>query len=371
MKFTIDRAVLSKALEPIQGTIKRGNVIPVLEGVSIESTDDGRLLLTGTNLDLSVESFAAANVEEPGRILPNFSTLHEIVRRLPDGSEISFETTGEFEVVIRCGRSRFTVQCMDTNDFPNAGRSDYQASFDIVSGDLKRLFDHTRFAMSSEETRYYLCGVYFHVAEIPESNVLRAVATDGHRLARVDSVLPEGAENMPAIIIPREAVGLMRKMLDDVAGPVRIEVSTSKFRLSANDRVLTTKLIDGQFPDYNRVIPTGNGIVARYTRKDLLEAVARVSSVNTEKTKSVTIEVKPEGSVLIAKNPNAGEAYEEIDSELEGDPISIGFNARYIVELVDQIDDDTVEISFGDSVSPALFRAPDADDVFVLMPMRV
>lgn len=373
MKFTIEREVLVKAIGLLQGVTRRSNTIPVLSCAMIRSDGDDRIVVTGTNLDTTVEEIIGASIVEPGSFVTPASTLNEIVRRLPEGSEISFETAeGSNDVKIRSGRSRFTVNGLAVDDFPQARDSGFTHTFEILAADFKRMIDLTRFAMATDETRYYLNGIFVEAVVEGGADVLRFVSTDGHRLSVADMPQPEGTAGMPSIIIPREAIIEIRKMIDDVVGPVTVSVSDVRFQVRTETRTLTSKLIDGTYPDYRRVIPTANTIMASIDRKLLSEAVARVAAVTSEKSRAVKMEITADNSRLVTMNHEGGGATEEIDVKLEGDDITVGFNVRYLLEMIDQVNDDVVTFAFASDAAPALIRSPkDSKSVFVLMPMRV
>ncbi|MEE8455168.1 MAG: DNA polymerase III subunit beta, partial [Limibaculum sp.] len=266
MKVTIERAALLKAMSRAQGVVERKNTIPILANVLIEATGDkggdkagGQLSLRATDLDIEIIEEIQAVIEQPGAVTVSAHLLHEIVRKLPEGAQLAMSTdeaTGRLDVV--AGRSRFSLATLPREDFPVMASSEYSCSYSTPAPVLRRLFDKSKFAVSTEETRYYLNGVYLHVANEAGRPVLRAVATDGHRLARIDADLPAGAESAPGVIVPRKTVGELRRLLENDEAEITVSVSETKIRFSVDGLVLTSKVIDGAFPDYTRVIPTGN-----------------------------------------------------------------------------------------------------------------
>jgi DNA polymerase-3 subunit beta len=243
--------------------------------------------------------------------------------------------------------------------------------FSLEAVDLANLIDNTKFAISSEETRYYLNGIYLHVPDI-KSDKLRAVATDGHRLAQAEVPIPKGAENMPGVILPRKAVGEVRKLIDSTDGLVTIIISKTKAKFIFPTSILTTKLIDGSFPDYQRVVPKENLNKLLVSNSHFSKAIDRVSTVSMEKSRAVKLSLSNNVLLLQVNSHDLGNASEELDVNYTSDPIDIGFNARYLLDISGQIQGKDIELSLSDSASPALITDPDQEGViFVLMPMRV
>jgi DNA polymerase-3 subunit beta len=245
-------------------------------------------------------------------------------------------------------------------------------TFRIAAADLRGLIDRTSFAIAVEETRYYLNGIYLHQSASDGVPVLRAVATDGHRLARVELPLPEGAQGMPGVILPRKTVGELRKLIEDTSADVSVSLSDSRIRFAFDDAVMTSKLIDGTFPDYERVIPTDNDKVLEVDRTVFGQAVDRVSAVSSEKSRAVKMQVQGGLVRLSASSPDSGSAEEEMEAAYEGAPIEIGFNARYLLDILRQVEGDAARFGMLDAASPTVVRdGADASAVYVLMPMRV
>jgi DNA polymerase-3 subunit beta len=275
-------------------------------------------------------------------------------------------------MTLRSGRSTFTLSCLPAEDFPLMSGGSFGHEFQLAAKDLRSLIDRTRFAISTEETRYYLNGIYLHAAKSGEVEVLRAVATDGHRLARVELPLPEGAQGMPGVIVPRKTVQEIRKLLDETEGTVRISLSETKIRFDFGDGFLTSKLIDGTFPDYDRVIPSANDKILEVDCKLFAEAVDRVSTISTEKSRAVKLSVERGTLVLSATSPENGTASEEIEVGYNAAPIEIGFNSRYLLDITQQIEGDGAQFTMADAGSPTIVRdAGDHSALYVLMPMRV
>ena len=372
MRVTIERSNLLKSLGHVHRVVERRNTIPILSNVLL-TAEGSELQLKATDLDLEIFEKAPAVVEQAGSTTVPAHMLHDIVRKLPEGAEVmlSMEEDGN-SVKITAGRSRFTLQCLPPVDFPDITAGDFSHTFRLPAANLKNLIDRTQFAISTEETRYYLNGIYFHTVEEDGKLVLRAVATDGHRLASAQAEAPSGSEGMPGIIVPRKAVGEIQKLVEDPDATVTFEVSETKIRLSVGNVVLTSKLIDGTFPDYTRVIPTGNDKELKMDRATFASAVDRVSTISSERGRAVKLTIGDGQVVLAVNNPESGTATEEVAVGYDADPLEIGFNSRYLLDITNQLSSDETTFMLADSGSPTLIRDTGDDDVlFVLMPMRV
>ncbi len=372
MKATIERATLLKGLSHVQSVVERRNTIPILSNVLIEATAEGTLKLMATDLDLQINESIAAAVDQPGATTVSAHTLFDIARKLPEGSQVQLAAS-EGRMSIVAGRARFSLGTLPRDDFPVIAEGELPTQFELPAETLKQIIDKTRFAISTEETRYYLNGIFLHVADGESSNpVLKAAATDGHRLARVTLPRPEGAESMPDVIVPRKCIGELRKLLDEVDGSVGVSLSPTKIRFDLGQAILTSKLIDGTFPDYSRVIPTGNDKILKIDPKSFMEGVDRVSTIATEKTRAVKMALDRDKITLSVTSPENGTAAEEVPGDYVALPFEIGFNSRYLMDILAQIDGDMVEVHLADAAAPTLIRENDKSPaLYVLMPMRV
>ncbi len=372
MKVTVERASLLKSLSHVHRVVERRTTIPILSNVLLRA-EQGVLNLRATDLDLEVTETLPADIEKAGATTVAAHMLHDIIRKLPDGAQVSLETGSDNQqMVIRSGRSRFTLQTLPDSDFPDLAAGDMSHTFTVGAADLHRLIEKTQFAISTEETRYYLNGIFLHTIEVDGGVVLRAVATDGHRLARVETPAPEGSNGMPGIIIPRKAVNEIIKLVEIAGEQVRIEMSASKIRLTFGSVVLTSKLIDGTFPDYQRVIPAGNDKVLVADKSEFAAAVDRVSTISSERGRAVKLAVADRKLTLSVTNPDSGSATEEVEVDYEASPLEIGFNARYLLDIMGQLDSDTAFFKLSDAGSPTLVQDREGSNaLYVLMPMRV
>ena len=371
MKLRIERAALLKSLQHMQSVVERRNTIPILSNVLLDATP-GRLALTATDLDLWMVEHVTAVVDQPGGTTVPAQTLYDIVRKLPDGAEVELATETDGRLLVRAGRSRFHLPSLDREDFPLMPEGELPHKFSLSASDLRRLIEKTRFAISTEETRYYLTGIYFHAAKGDGATTLRAVATDGHRLARIETALPKGAAQIPGVIVPRKVVTEMHRLIEGKDEEIVLSLSESKIRAEFDGAVLTSKLIDGTFPDYQRVIPSGNDKVLEVDAKAFASAIDRVSTVSTEKSRAVKVVLAKGKAVLSASSAENASATEELAVGYESSDLEIGFNARYLIEILGEIDGESAEFVFADAVSPTIVRdATDPGALYVLMPMRV
>jgi DNA polymerase-3 subunit beta len=369
MKLTIERGALLKSLGHVQNVVERRNTIPILSNVLLEAGSNA-LGLTATDMDLTIIERVPVSVGTGGAATVPAHTLHDIVRKLPEGSQVEIDGGGEGgQATIRAGRSKFSLPTLPREDFPATAGGELPHRFSLAAKDLRGLIDRSRFAISTEETRYYLNGIYLHVAE---EKVLRAVATDGHRLARVEMEVPKGAAGMPGVIVPRKTVGELRKLIDETEEPIEVALSETRIRFAFDSVTLSSKLIDGNFPDYQRVIPTGNDKSMTVDRRMFAEAVDRVSTIASEKSRAIKLSLKKNSMILSASSPENGSASEELEVGYGGNPIEIGFNARYLLDITAQLQGSEAEFKLADAASPTLLGdAADASALYVLMPMRV
>ncbi len=367
MKATIERAALLKSLGHVQSVVERRNTIPILSNVLIEAGENGTMRFMATDLDLQIVDEAEAAIDQAGTTTVSAHTLFEIVRKLPEGSQVSL-SAAEGRLHIAASRYKSNLPTLPRDDFPIIAEGELPTSFELPAAKLRQIIDKTRFAISTEETRYYLNGIFMHVAD----DVLKAAATDGHRLARVTIARPEGAQGMPDIIVPRKCIGELRKLLDEVDGSVAVSLSASKIRFTLGHAVLTSKLIDGTFPDYSRVIPTGNDKLLTIDPKSFLQGVDRVATIASEKTRAVKMALDRDKITLSVTSPENGTATEEVPGDYSAAGFEIGFNAKYLSDILSQIESDTVEVHLADAAAPTLIRENDkAEALYVLMPMRV
>jgi DNA polymerase-3 subunit beta len=377
MKLTIERAALLKALGHVQSVVERRNTIPILSNVLL-SASDGHVAFSATDLDMEIADSSPARIEGNGQITAPAHTLYEIVRKLPEGADVSLSYTGEDpRLAVQAGRSRFNLPVLPAGDFPMMSSDGLSDPIGIDTNDLVRLIDKTRFAISTEETRYYLNGLYVHAVVEDGESKLRAVATDGRRLALAEMPAPAGFAGTPGVIIPRKTINEARRLMDDAGETVTMGVSAQKVRFGFDHAAMTSKVIDGSFPPYERVIPRDNKRVMTLDKALFAAAVDRVATISTEQSRAVNLSIESGRMTLTVRNMDAGQAVEEMEIDYEGEPFAIGFNARYVLDVTGQIGGEIAEFRFADQVGGAALMDPtlvldptDAGVQYVLMPLR-
>lgn len=371
MKLTIERAALLRSLGHVQNVVERRTTIPILGNVKLTARDG--LELVATDLDLTLHAREDATVERPGSTTVPAHTLFDIARKLPEGVPVRLaQLAGSAELELEAGRSRFALPTLPVDDFPAAAAEEPLVRFALEPAALAKLIDKARFAISTEETRYYLNGIHLHASGSGATRMLRSVATDGHRLARIEIALPSGAEAMPPVIVPRKTVGELRKLLDGVSDEVAVGIATGRIEFACGRATLLSRLIDGTFPDYERVIPSGNERIAVVATRPFGEAVDRVATISIEKARPVKLAFEEGRLTVSAISPEQGRAVEELDCDYRGEPLEIGFNARYVLDMVAQVDGPELRIEMANAAAPTLVKDPaDTAVLFVLMPMRV
>ena len=376
MKLTIERAALLKALGHVQSVVERRNTIPILSNVLLTAGQTG-LAFSATDLDMEIIDETEARIEAAGQITAPAHTLYEIVRKLPEGAEVSLGFTGDDpRLQVRAGRYKVNLPVLPAGDFPIMSPEGLSGKFGVDTTGLMRLIDKTRFAISTEETRYYLTGIYLHTLIDEGRPILRAVATDGHRLALADMPAPEGSAGTPGVIVPRKTIQEARRLMEDAGEEVQVQLSPQKIRFDFGRAALTSKVIDGSFPDYTRVIPRENHRVMTVDNALFAAAVDRVATISSEKSRSVKMAAEAGRVTLTVRNMETGQAVEELEVDYDGEPFEIGFNARYLLDVTSQIAGETAEFRFADRagatmLDPVLVLDPtDAGVQYVLMPLR-
>jgi DNA polymerase-3 subunit beta len=374
MQLSIDRNTLLKSLTHIQGVVERRNTIPILSNVKLEAKAN-KLSLTATDMDLAISEDITADVQTEGTTTVPAHTLHDIIRKLQEGEKIEISLKNE-KLLIKAKACKFSLPCLSAEQFPTISADDSSHNFNITIADLLKLIDKAKFAISTEETRYYLNGIFLHHAKNQdEKDVLRAVATDGHRLARVEVALPEGAKDIPSVIIPRKAIMEIKKILDeeDKTKTVTVALSDTKIKITGSSVVLVSKLIDGTFPDYEKVIPSANNIIMGTKVKPLCAAIDRVSTIASDKTRGVKILLSNNKLTLSANNVDIGDAQEELDVKFDAaNDIETGFNSKYLLEMASVLEGEDAEFFFSDSMSPTIVKdSADLSSLYVIMPMRI
>ena len=374
IQFTVEHSALLKSLSHVQTVVERRGSIPILSNVKFDA-NDGSLTLTATDMEIAISETIEANVTVPGSITVPAHTLHDIVRKLPEGSQISLDSTigTKGSITLSAANCKFTLSILPSQNFPVVDAGNFSHSFTLSAKDASYLIDKSRFAISTEETRYYLNGIYLHSYESNDLQTLRAVATDGHRLARIEISLPEGASGIAGVIIPRKTVVELKKLLDDSdEETLSVQLSDTKVQFNYGNAILLSKLIDGNFPDYEKVIPDGNDKIMEVNAQQLSNAVDRVSTIASDKTRTIKLSLNSGELVLSANSPESGTAKEVLEITYSADNIETGFNSRYLLDMLAQMDGDSVQFVLANGSTPAIVRdASDVGALYVIMPMRV
>ncbi|MCQ2574657.1 MAG: DNA polymerase III subunit beta [Alphaproteobacteria bacterium] len=372
MEFSVFRQVLIRALGHMQSIVEKRATLPILVNVKIEVSDD--LILSATNVDLELVEHVAADITLSGKTTVPVQMLYDIVRKLPDDAEISFKQSGD-ELVVSSGRAVFHLPTLPAENFPVMAGGNLTTKFKMTTGDLAHLINQTKFAIPTDDVRYHLGGIYFHISDDSGENKLTTVATDAQRMALCAMKAPEKSIGMPSVILPRRVIGELSKLLEDAnVDDVIVELSDTKARFTIGAAILTSKLVDAQYPNYRVVIPKGNDKIAVLDRKQFVNAVDLVSVASVDKTKSIQLTFSMNKLVVNASSPDAGTATQELDVEYNGDAaFTINFNVKFLLDVAGQIEGDKFQIEMQESLSPTIMKSTDknTDALFVLMPMRM
>ena len=371
MKFSVEKNIIFKSLAHVQSIVEKKNTLPILSNILIEAKEN-HLVLSATDMDISITDKLNCNIVEMGSTTVSAHTLYDIIRKLPDTSEIEIISNDGKIMTLRAGKSKFSLGCLPKEDFPIIEIGDLENELNIDSQNFLQLIDKTRFAISNEETRYFLNGIYFHMKKIDQSNILSLVATDGHRLAKFDFDFEKSDLDIPGVIIPKKTVNELYKLLSNYDGSIKINLNSNKMVFFVGDSILITKLIDGNFPDYKRVIPKDNNNILKINRQDFSSAVDRVSTITNDKAPVIKFKLLNNLMNMSSVNVESGTATEDIITNYSGDEIEIGFNSKYMLEMVNNLEDDQIILSFKDSASPVIaIEESNPELTYVLMPMRV
>ena len=370
MQFEISKSSLVKALSSVNGAVEKKNTIPILLNVRIEAKD-GKLSFTATDMDIVVVSLAAALIKKEGVTTIPAQLFYDIVRKIPDGANISVELQkAGNSIKIKYDKSKFSLPCIDPADFPVLSEGDMSIHFAVKSSDLMKVIDKTRFAISNDETRYYLNGMFFHITQLGSNAEFRGVATDGHRLALSSFMINDLKTSVPSIIIPKKAIHEIRRIIEG-SEKVEIFLSKTKIKVACGDSIIISKLIDGEFPEYDKVVPKNNHQIIKVNKKVIFDAIDRVSTIANDKHRSIKFILEDNKILLQVNTTDGGFADEEIDVDFKGERIEAGFNSRYLLEIINQINGEQINFKFKDGISPALLDCDDGDSLYVIMPVRI
>ncbi len=371
MKFQISKDVIYKSISHLQGIVDKKNTLPVLSNILIEAKNNS-LILSSTDMDISIVEKLNCNILEDGATTINSQIFYDIVRKLDDNAEIEIISNDGKLLTLRASGSRFSLACLPKEDFPIIDQSSGGTNLKINSKVLYKLIDKTKFAISNEETRYFLNGLYFNVFNEDTKTEVTLVGTDGHRLAKFSHQIDQKIDQISGVIIPKKTIYELSKLLSDLDEEIEIIISSNKIIFLINNLVFVSKLIDGSFPDYKRVIPTENNNIVEINREKLLSAVDRVSTIANEKSPVIKFKLIKNILNLNTINNENSTATEDLSLDYDGDEFEIGFNSKYIMDIVNNLEDEIISLNFKDESSPILAKEKSNSKLtYVLMPMRV
>lgn len=366
MKIKLKRKDLIKSLEHIKSIVDGKNQIPILSNIKLETINGDSLQITGTDLDITTSEIIECEIITGGATTINSNTFYEITKKLNPDSEIELELK-EKQIKVKSDNAKFSLACLPVEDYPVTEKITPEATFFIEAKKLRSLLSTTQFAMSNEETRYYLQGIYLH----PKDNkTLCAVATNGHRLAKSEISIEEEV-SFEGIIIPSKTVLEIIKILSDF-DTMKISISKSKIEISSKNINIISRLVYGTYPDYNRVIPSNNNNILEVSTKRLVKSIDMVSIISNDRIRSIKMEIEQNKLTVSSSSVEKGEARDILEAKYSSDNLTIGFNAKYILEALAEVEGEEATFSFKDELSPILIKDKDNEqNLFVVMPMRV
>jgi len=367
MHIIISKEALLKPLTLVSGAIERKHTLPILSNVLIETSLES-VKMTGTDMEVElIASTSPDNVIQAGAITVPAKKLFDICRSLPDGAEIEFKVEGH-SAIVKSGKSRFSLSTLPASDYPNLEEWDTAEQIELTRHTIRALIESTHFSMANQDVRYYLNGMSFEL----ESNIIRTVATDGHRLALAQQSITNGLAEQKQVIVPRKAVLEIIRLLEDDDAVIQLHIGANHIRISDQNFIFTTKLVDGRFPDYRRVLPQGGDKTIVADKTMLKDVFQRVSILSNEKFRGVRLNLSNGELLVSANNPEQEQAEESAVVDYAGDSLEIGFNVSYIIDVLNNIKTDTVKIMLADSNSSALIEGyDDASSLYVVMPMKL
>ncbi len=371
MKFSINREVILKSLSGLQGVVERKNTLPILSNVLI-SVLNKKLTIKATDLEiLFTDEISDVSVDQDGSTTTSASILYDVIRKSPADSKIIFEMKTNNKLGINCENSKYQLLCLSPENFPNFAEDVNDNNLELKSTELLKLLNKTKISMSNDDSRHYLNGVFFHEIEKNGKVFLASASTDGHRLS-FSSIEIATKKSFTPFILPKKTVFQLIQLIDDKNEIIKIFFSDNKIKFKIKNTTLTSKVIDGKFPDYRQVVPKNNTntLIASMTKFN--DAIERVISVSLDKKEGIRLKVDKDKIELSVNSANTGEGNEIIDVNYKNDPLEISFNSRYLLEIASQIQDANIKMNFLDSSSPALIEdAKDKSSFFVLMPMKI
>ena len=370
MEIKIDRDIFLKCLTHIQGVVEKKNTLPILSNILIEAFED-KIQISATDLDIIITERISAEIIQQGSTTTTAQVMYDIVRKLPTGSNIHLNLQNDKRLKLISGKSDFNLTCLPSSDFPVLEDSIESDFLEIKSKNLLKILNKTKFSISNDETRHYLNGIYLHKTEEDNPNLV-AVATDGHRLSKTQISLDEDKSFYPVILPKKTVFEVINIISEEAETPIKIISERSKIKFIIKDIILISKVIDGKFPDYERVIPKDQRKEVKAKVADFVSAVDRIKSLSLDRKGVIKINIEQSKLTFFVNDSNSGEGIEEINSTYEGEKLEIGFNSGYLMDVANCIQDENIIILPKDSASPIIIKdQKDIDTTFVVMPMRV
>tara|TARA_B100001996_G_scaffold338014_1_gene290239 strand:- start:1989 stop:3104 length:1116 start_codon:yes stop_codon:yes gene_type:complete len=371
MQFSVKRDVLLKSLNLVQGVIEKKNTLPILSNVLLELKNN-KLIVVATDLDLIFyDEINEIKIEKEGSTTTSATILYDILRKISTNSDISFDLKNDNKLNLKTDNSDFNLLCLPTDNFPNFSDDFKDNEIVLNKSKLLSLLNKTKISISNDDTRHYLNGVFFHLNKFQNKSYLTGVATDGHRLSS-SSIEIEKDINLNSLILPKKTVFQLCTLLQETEEKVIIQMSTTKIQFKIGKSKLISKVIDGKFPDYRKVVPTNNDKILNVSSKDFINSIERVTTVSLDRKEGVKLVINKNNIKLSVNSANSGEGNETIEAEYGSDDLTISFNSKYLIDIASIIEDKNLKINLKDSVSPVLIQdKSDKNSYYVIMPMKI
>jgi DNA polymerase III subunit beta len=371
MQFSIKRDILLKSLNLVQGVVEKKNTLEILSNVLLEAKDK-KIKIVATDLDLVFfDEIENVNIIEEGSTTTSATILFDILRKISANSEIKFELKTENKLRLKSDNSDFNLKCLPVDSFPNFSDNFDENEITLKCSKLLKLLNKTKISISNDDTRHYLNGIFLHLTESGANTYLTGVATDSHRLSS-SSIEIDGAKNFNSLILPKKTVFQLCNLLQENDGNIAVKIGESKIQFQIGNTKLTSKVIDGKFPDYRKVVPEGNNKTLVVLSKDFIESIERVITVSLDRKEGVKIVINKENIKLSVNSTNSGDGNETIKANYNSEDITISFNSKYLIDIASEVEDKHLKINMKDSISPVLIEDnSDKNSYYVIMPMKI
>ncbi len=371
MQFVVKRDILLKSLNFVQGVVEKKNTLPILSNVLLELKEK-KLSIIATDLDIIFyDEISDVKILKEGSTTTSAAILYDILRKIPSNSELNFDLKSENKLSLKSDNADFNLLCLPTDNFPTFADEFEGQEISLNNTRFLKLLNKTRISISNDDTRHYLNGIFLHLTEAHGRNFLTGVATDSHRLSS-SSLEIDSKNNFISLILPRKTVFQLCSLLSDISDPLTMQSSDNKIKFSLGKIRLISKVIDGKFPDYKKVVPTTNDKTLMVSSKDFINSIERVASVSLDRKEGVKLTINKDSVQLSVNSANSGEGNEKIKAEFNSDSLNISFNSKYLTDIASEVEDKNLKINLKDSVSPVLIEdISDKNSYFVIMPMKI